>query len=161
VRDQEIADGAAAIARHAGRIFSGAIGDLVVEQENPVFDPGDGRLDQDRVVVLRNSGDISQKRRFAVNSLREIATRTEQGLDEGCSAQSFQIFERVIALMTRGAMGTMPVMQEEIFAAQRGCAGALKNPAGEIFVRGQRRGGGVVLRIGLASPGAEVDASGR
>ena len=92
-----------------------------------------------------------------MNGLREIATRTEQGFDEGRSAQPSQIFERVFALMARGAMGTTPVMQEKILAAQRGYAGVLKNPAGEIFVRGQRRGSGVVLRIGRTAPGAEIN----
>ena len=48
------------------------------------------------------------------------------------------MFERVFALMSRGAMGTMPIAQEEIFAAERGRAGAFKNDIGEIFVRCQR-----------------------
>ena len=65
-----------------------------------------------------------------------------------------------MALMTRGAMGAMPLVQEEIFAAQCRDAGVFKDEAGEIFVRGQPRGGGVVLRIPRTSPGAEMDASG-
>ena len=59
-----------------------------------------------------------------MNGLREIAARSLQRFDEGRSAQFSEIFERVFALMTRGAMGAMPVMQEEIFAAQRRNAGA-------------------------------------
>src|ERR1700731_3617990 len=62
--------------------------------------------------------------------------------------------------MPRGSMGAMPLVQEEIFAAERRDAGVFKNEAGEVLVRGKPRGGGVVLRIPRTSPGAEMDASG-
>jgi hypothetical protein len=57
-------------------------------------------------------------------------------------------------------MGAMSVVQEEIFAAQRRDSGVFKNAAGEVFVGGQRRGGGVVLRVPRTSPGAEMGAPG-
>src|SRR6266481_1058797 len=82
MRDQQVADGAATIAQHKGRIFSGGINDLVVEQENPVFDSRDNRLNQYRVVVLRNLMEISNQRGLAVNGLRKIAARTLQRFDE-------------------------------------------------------------------------------
>ncbi len=62
-----------------------------------------------------------------MNGLREIAARSLQGFYEcGCS-QFFETFERVFAFVTRGAIGTAPVVQEKIFAAQTGNAGAFKN----------------------------------
>src|SRR5205807_10344212 len=100
---------------------------------------------------------ISDKPGLAVNRQREITARPRQRLDERCPTKLLQIVERVFALVTGGAMGTVPVMQKEIFAAQRRNAGALQNFVGEIFVRRQRRGGGVVLRIPGAAPGAEMN----
>src|SRR6266851_3935491 len=118
------------------------------------------RLYQDRVVILRNLIEISNKRGFAVQDLREVAARSEQRLDEGRCARLSEMFERVPAVMTRGATGAVPVMQEEIFAAQRRGAGAFKNGIGEVFVRRQRRSRRVVLRIPRTSPGAEMNGLG-
>src|ERR1700692_1407703 len=103
---------------------------------------------------------MSIERRFAVNRLREIAARSLQRLDERGCAQFSEIFRCVVALVARGPVGTMPVVQEEIFAAQRRNTGVFKNFVGEIFVGCQRRGGGIVLRIPRASPGAEMNGFG-
>ena len=138
VRDQQITDGVHAVARQKGRIFSRRIDDIVVKQKNPVFDPGDDRLKQYRVVVSGSLIEISNKRYFIVNGLGKIASRSLQGFDECRCTQFSEIFQRVFALMTRRAMGAVPVMQEEIFAAQRRNSGAFKNLIGEIFVRCQR-----------------------
>src|SRR6202035_1987202 len=129
------------------RIFSRRIHDLIIEQKNPVFGARNNRLDQDRIVVSRNLRDIPIKRALAVKSRREIAARSLQGLDKGGPAEPLQIFARVFALVTRGAMGAVPRMQKKIVAAESGNARAVQTPAGEEFVGGQRRGGGVVLRI--------------
>ena len=80
------------------------------------------------------------------NHLRKVAARSHERFDERCSAEFSQIFERVLALMTRAAMRAVPIVQEEIFAAQRRNAGAFKYHTGEVFVGCQRCGGGVVLR---------------
>src|SRR5260370_16913634 len=70
------------------------------------------------------------------------------------------MFEGGVGVRGRGGAGSVPVMEEEIFAAQRRCAGAFKNAIGEVFVRRQRRGRGVVLRIPRTSPGAEMNGFG-
>src|SRR5580704_12252429 len=57
-------------------------------------------------------------------------------------------------------MGAMPLMQKKISAAQRRNTGVFQNPVGEIFVRCQRRRGGIVLRIPRAPPGAEMNGFG-
>ena len=83
-----------------------------------------------------------------VNSgMREVATRSGQGFDEGRAPQFRKMRQRILALVPGGAMGAMPVVQKEVFAAECRHSGLRQNPAGEIFVGGQRRGGGVVLRI--------------
>src|ERR1700732_2939327 len=66
------------------------------------------------------------------------------------------MFRCVFALVTRGAMATMPVVQEEILPAQRRNAGVFKYPVGEVLVRGERCGRGVVLRIPRTSSRAEM-----
>src|SRR5258706_406832 len=52
------------------------------------------------------------------------------------------------------------VRKASLCAAQRRNAGVFKYFVGEIFVRRQRRRGGVVLRIPWRAPGAEVNAVG-
>src|SRR5882757_10542339 len=59
--------------------------------------------------------------------------------------------------MSGWTVGAMAVVQKEIFAAERRHAGPLQDSAGEIFVRSQRRGSGVVLRIPGASSGPEMN----
>src|ERR1700674_5266630 len=113
-------------------MFARPIHHLIIQQKDSVLDPFDHRLYQDRVVILRNLIEISDKRGFAVQDLREVAARSEQRLDEGRSTRLSEMFERVRAIMTRGATGAVPVMQEEIFAAQRRCAGAFENAIGEV-----------------------------
>ena len=130
-----------------GRIFARGKENLVVEQKDPVLVSGNDRLHQDRVVILRDLIEVSKQRGFVVHGLREIAARSGQRFDEGRAAQFREMRQRILALVSGGTMGAMPVMQKEIFAAERRDAGLRQNPAGEIFVRGQRRGGGIVLRI--------------
>ena len=160
VRDQEIANRTGAIAQDGGRIFSGGKGDLVVKQENPVFEAGDDRLDQYRIVMLRNRQEVPLERRFAVNDLGKIAARSLQRLEERARVQFPEIGEGVFALMPRGTMRTMPLMQEEIFAPQRRDTRIFKDPICKIFVGCERGGGGIILRIPRTSSGAEMKAAG-
>src|SRR5881394_1593973 len=67
----------------------------------------------------------------------------------------------IAALVALRTMGTIPVMQEEIFAAKRRDAGTFENHIGEILVGRQRRSGGAILRIPRAAPGAEPDMATR
>jgi len=53
-------------------------------------------------------------------------------------------------------MRAMAVVQEEIFTAKRWDIRLHQDLAGKILVGGQRRGGGIVLRIPRASPGTEI-----
>ena len=82
-----------------------------------------------------------------MHGLREIAARSGQRFDEDRGAEFPEMRQRIVALMPRGAMGAVTLMQEEVLAAERLDTGRFEDPAGEIFVGGQRRGGGVVLRI--------------
>ena len=145
--NQQIADRAHAIAQDKRRIFSRGVEHFIIEQKNPVFVSGDDRLDQYRIVVPRNVVEIPGKRGFVMHGLREVAARSRQRLDECRSAQFSEIAQRVLALMAGRAMGAMPVMQKEIFAAQRRHASLFQDRIGEILVGRQRRSGGVVLRI--------------
>ena len=96
---------------------------------------------------MRYLFEISKQRRYVVNGLREIAARSGQGFDEGRSAQPPEMCQRIVTLMSGGTMGAMAVMQEKIFAAERGYPGGFQDPVGEEFVRGQRGCGGIVLRV--------------
>ncbi len=158
VRDQKIADRARAIARHRRWVFPRGIDHLVIEQKNPVLGPAGQRLDQDRVVTLRDLVEIARERGFAVHGLREIAARPEQRLDEGGRAQCPEIAESVCALMPGGTKRATAVIEEEIVAAEGRKAGPFKDGVGEVFVRCQRRGGGAVLRVPGTSASAEVKA---
>ena len=144
---QEIANGVPPSPDNEGRMLARAKEHLIVEQKNPILVACNDRLHQDRVVILRDLAEVSNQRGLVVHGLREIAARSRQRFDEGRAAQVSKNAQRVLALVPGWAMGAMPVMQKEIFAAERRHAGLRQNPAGEIFVGGQRRGGGVVLRI--------------
>src|SRR5665213_535687 len=141
-------------------MFPRHIDHLAIEQEHPVFDSGDDRLDQYRVVIVRDLIEIANQCSFVMKALREIAARAEQRFDESGSAQFPEMRKRVVALMAGAAKAAMAVMQEEILAAKRRHAGAFKNPARKILVRRQCRGGGVILGIPRASPGAEMNGFG-
>ena len=160
MRVKEIADRTGAVAQHKGRIFPRHVERFAVEQENPVFEPGHQRLNQYRIIMLRNLAYIFNQRGFAVYSLREIAARSRQRLDERGCAEPCKIFQRIFDLVSFGAMSAMPFMQKKILTAQCRNAAALEDDIGEVFVRGQRGGGGIVLRIPRTSPGAETDAFG-
>src|SRR6266851_5565236 len=95
-----------------------------------------------------------------MKGVREIAARSLQGLDEGVHSQFCKMRERILAIATDRPIGAMPLMQEKIFAAERGNAGRFKNLVGERFIRGQCRCGSVVLRIPRTSPGTELNAFG-
>src|SRR5437867_5739126 len=99
---------------------------------------------------------MANERSFAVNGLREIAARSGERLDEGRPAQSREAVDGVAARMASRTMGTVAVVQEEILTAERRHAGFAQDPAREMFVGRQRRGGGVVLRILGASACAEM-----
>jgi hypothetical protein len=53
-------------------------------------------------------------------------------------------------------MRAVAIVEEEVFAAERGHAGFSQNPAGKVLVGRERRSGGAVLRIPGASAGAEM-----
>src|SRR5882672_72779 len=116
MRGQQVADRARAIPQNTRRIFSRGVEDIVIEQENPVFDSGNDRLDQYRIVVLRNFLQIPGKRSFVAQALRKIAARSQKGFDERRSAQFSEMFERVLALVPGRAMGAVPRMQKKILA---------------------------------------------
>ena len=130
-----------------GRMLARGKENLVVEQKNPILVAGNDRLHQDRVVILRDLVEVSNQRGLVMHGLREVAARSRQRFDEGRAAQFRKMRQRILALVPGGAMGAVPVMQKEVFAAERRDAGLRQNPAGKIFVGRQRRGGGVVLRI--------------
>ena len=75
---------------------------------------------------IRDPVEYRKQRSFAVNSLREIAARTGRGLTRRSAQLSRNISARPRAHDPR-AMGAMPVVQEEIFAAERGDAGAFRS----------------------------------
>ncbi len=72
---EKIADWMQAIAKQIGRIFPRGIKHVVIEYEDPVFEPGHDRLHQDRVVVAGDLADIVGERGLAGDALREVAAR--------------------------------------------------------------------------------------
>src|SRR6478752_1280565 len=135
---EQFTNGVHAVTRDGRWIFSRAIKHIVVEQENAILWSLDDRLDQDRVVILHDVIEIANQRGFAVNSLREIAARPRERLDEGCSAQFRKAGDRVAALMAHRTMRTVAVVQEEIFTAERRHAGFPQDTACKMLVGRQR-----------------------
>jgi hypothetical protein len=153
---EQLAQTAHAIAAHEGWVFAREKERVVVEQENPVLDPIDNRLDQDGVVISRDIIEISGDRGFAMNRLCEIAARPRQRLDERRCTQACEIRQRVVAFMPRRAIRAMTVVQEEIFTADDRHVSLFKDFACKGFVGSQRRRCGIVLRIPRAPAGTEM-----
>ncbi len=113
------------------------------------------------VVISCDLVEISSQRGFACNDLREIAARSRQRFDEGRSRPSVLKYASASSRSWPGGRWARCRSCRKKYSPPSVATPALlENLAGEIFVRCQRRGGGVVLRIPRASPGAEMNGFG-
>ena len=154
---QQFADRGGAVAQNKWMNFSCGVKQLAVEQEYPVLDARYDWLDQSRIVIARYFVEVSEQRCFAMDRLREVAARSQQGLCKRGAFERSKIIQRIAALVTRWPVRAMPVVQKEILAAERRNAGAFEDCVRESLVSRERCSGGIVLRIPRAAPGTERD----
>ena len=92
------------------RIFARGIDDFIVEQKNPVFGPATRSAGS---IPRRNSArphrDIERARLRRATACAKSPRDPVSGLTKAAPPSRLEIGERIVALVTRGAMGAVPV----------------------------------------------------